>query len=240
MGHAKPPGRKAATSRFPARHRVCALVSGGLDSCVMLAELARRFAVIHPVYMREGLAWEEAEIRALRRYLRALPASVRCSVLPLRVLSLPVGDVYAGHWSLTGRRAPDATTADDAMYLPGRNLLMLSKAAVYCARHKIPVMAVGSLRRNPFTDATTEFLREMARLASVALGWNLRVVAPFHKLSKVAVIGRATKWALPVHLSFSCVSPRLGRHCGRCNKCAERQRAFAGARTPDKTLYADG
>lgn len=227
-------------SRLKRAPSVCALVSGGLDSCVMLAELARAFDTVHPVYVREGLAWEDAELGSLRRYLRALPATVRGRVMPLRVLSLPVGDVYDGHWSLTGRNAPGASTSDDAMYLPGRNLLMLSKAAVYCARHKIPVLALGSLRHNPFADASAGFLRGFARLASVALDWNLRVLTPFRRSTKAAVIRRAMGMALPVHLSFSCVSPRRGVHCGRCNKCAERQRAFAAAKVVDRTRYIGG
>ena len=31
---------------------------------------------------------------------------------------------------------------------------------------------------------------------------------------------------LPGELTFSCLSPRKGRHCGHCNKCAERQTVF--------------
>ena len=31
---------------------------------------------------------------------------------------------------------------------------------------------------------------------------------------------------MPLELTFSCIDPRDGLHCGRCNKCAERQEAF--------------
>ena len=30
----------------------------------------------------------------------------------------------------------------------------------------------------------------------------------------------------PLDLTFSCIAPRDGVHCGQCNKCAERQAAF--------------
>jgi len=38
---------------------------------------------------------------------------------------------------------------DVKMYLPGRNLMLLSKAAIYCALHKIPVIAMVA-RPHPF------------------------------------------------------------------------------------------
>ena len=34
---------------------------------------------------------------------------------------------------------------------------------------------------------------------------------------------------LPLELTFSCISPLRGLHCGHCNKCAERQAAFRDA-----------
>jgi tRNA(Ile)-lysidine synthase TilS/MesJ len=45
--------------------RVAVLTSGGLDSCVLLADLARENTV-YPIYVEFGLAWEKAEQAALR------------------------------------------------------------------------------------------------------------------------------------------------------------------------------
>jgi len=190
---------------------VCVLVSGGLDSCVMLAELAKRYDV-HPLFIRQGLRWEDAELRHLRRFLRAL------SLPPVTVLHLPVRDLYGAHWSVTGRNIPGTTSRDEAVYLPGRNLLLLAKAAVFCAQRGIGTIAIGTLRGNPFADATPRFFRNFARTSGV------RVIAPFHRLTKAQVFRRGR--GLPLHLTFSCLNPTRGRPCGRCNKCAERRRAF--------------
>jgi 7-cyano-7-deazaguanine synthase len=232
------PTNKLSSRRRAQNDSVCALVSGGFDSTVMLAELARRWRYVQPVYIQEGLTWEPAELKHLRLFIRALSDRQHSSIKPLKVLNLPVGDLFSGHWSLTGQRAPDASTPDEAMYLPGRNLLLLSKAAVYCSQRNIPVLAVGSLHHNPFPDASTKFLRDFGRVAGTALGCNLRVIAPFRHLTKAQVVRRAAKLGIPMHLSFSCVAPQQGRHCGRCNKCAERQRAFAQAGVNDMTRYA--
>ena len=213
---------------------VCALVSGGLDSCVMLAALARRYRKVYPVFIREGLVWERAELIHLRQFLRAARIP---RVQSLTVLDLPVRDLYGGHWSTTGRKVPQAATPDQAMYLPGRNLLLLSKAAVFCALHKIDTIAIGSLAHNLFPDATPRFFRDFSKVASAALDFLIRIIAPFRALTKEQVIRRGHRLGLPLHLSFSCISPHRGLHCGRCNKCAERQRAFTGAGVRDKTGY---
>jgi len=212
---------------------VCALVSGGLDSCVMLATLAKQYRKVYPVFIRQGLIWETAEYRALRSYLRA--AGFRHE--PLTVLHLLSNDVYGQHWSTTGRNVPGARTADTAVYLPGRNVLLLSEAAVYCALRRIDAIAVGSLGHNPFPDATRKFFRDFAAAAGCALNSSINIITPFRSLSKAAVVRRGQRLSLPLQLSFSCISPRGGLHCGRCNKCAERQQAFATAAIPDPTKY---
>jgi 7-cyano-7-deazaguanine synthase len=217
------------------KHSVCALVSGGLDSCVMLANLARRYREVHPLFIRQGLVWEPAELVHLRRFLRAAKIP---RVQPLTVLALPVRDLYGAHWSTTGRKVPHATTPDEAVYLPGRNLMLLSKAAVFCAINRIDAIAIGSLGHNPFPDATPKFFRDFAAAAGQALDSHVKIVAPFRSLTKEEVVLHGHHLGLPIHLSFSCIAPRRGRHCSRCNKCAERQKAFVAAHIPDHTKYA--
>ena len=218
--------------------RVCVLASGGLDSAVLVAVLARRHQV-HPVYVRCGLAWERAEEAALRRFLRALGAQRRRHLAPLVRLELPVAPLYGRqHWSLSGRGVPGPRAALASNYLPGRNLLLGSLAAVHCARARIPALALALLGDNPFPDATPGFLRDFGRCASHALGAPIRVRAPFHRLAKDAVIRLGRD--LPLGLTLSCARPRGLRHCGRCTKCAERRTAFARAGVADPTTYVDG
>jgi len=213
---------------------VCALVSGGLDSCVMLATLARQYRKVRPVFIRQGLVWEAAELRSLRSYLRVAPVRHE----PLTTLHLPADDLYGLHWSTTGRKVPPAQTPDAAVYLPGRNLMLLSKAAVFCALEGIDTIAIGSLGHNPFPDATSRFFHDFTVAAGEALHCRLRIIAPFRSLTKEQVVRRGQRLGLPLHLSFSCIAPRRGLHCGRCNKCAERREAFHAAELTDRTRYA--
>jgi 7-cyano-7-deazaguanine synthase len=208
------------------------LVSGGLDSAILLAESLRTRPAVWPLYVRFGLAWEEVELRHLRHFLEALPTP---ALRPLVLLDLPVADLYGEHWGLTGRGVPGADTPDEAVYLPGRNVLLLAKALVWCHLHGVPAVALAPLEGNPFPDATPAFFAAYEEVVNQALGGAVRVLQPYRGLSKVAVLRRGA--GLPLERTFSCIHPVHGRHCGACNKCAERRRAFAEAGLPDLAAY---
>ncbi len=213
---------------------IAVLASGGVDSAILIADQAGRRRVVHPVYIRFGLAWEEIEETHLRRFLDAI--SDDDSIRPLTVFDFPVQDIYGAHWSVSGANTPDDTTPDEAVYLPGRNLLLLAKTTVWCALQGIGRIALGTLRGNPFADSQPEFLSGFAALAGTALGFQIQVVTPFSGLTKAEVLAFGRD--LPLEHTFSCIAPIGDDHCQSCNKCAERRNAFAEANMEDRTWYA--
>jgi 7-cyano-7-deazaguanine synthase len=222
---------------------VAVLTSGGVDSAVLVAAKLAEGRDVQPIYVRFGLAWEEAEQSHLARFLSSLQGTGASRVAPaggrlrpLTILDEPVGDVYGAHWSLTGRAVPDADTPDEAVYLPGRNLLLLAKSTVYCAREGIGEIALGVLAGNPFPDSRRSFYEQMEAVAAAATGRAIRIETPFSRLTKADVLRLGADLAL--EWTFSCIAPVGGIHCGRCNKCGERRRAFAAVSIPDRTAYA--
>jgi 7-cyano-7-deazaguanine synthase len=210
------------------------LISAGLDSAVLAAAEART-SHVHPLYVAAGLAWEEAERAALDRLLRA-PAFA--ALEPPIPLTFTVLDLYpANHWALIGQ-APAFDSPDEDVYLTGRNVMLLSKAAIYCARHDIARVAIGPLAGNPFPDATPEFFATMGRALSLGLGHPIEVATPFARMHKSDVIRLGLELGVPLELTLSCMSPRDGRHCGQCSKCRERRDAFIEAGVDDRTEYA--
>jgi 7-cyano-7-deazaguanine synthase len=211
------------------------LISGGLDSAVLLGESLRGHSAVHPLYLRSGLYWEKVELHYLRRFL----AAIRDPALrPLHILEMPVADVYTDHWSIAGNDVPDADSPDEAVYLPGRNVWLLSKAMIWCHLRRVPAVVLGTLAANPFPDATPAFIAAFRDLVNEAVGGSVRVERPYAGLSKREVLYRGR--SLPLELTFSCLSPVNGRHCGRCNKCGERRKGFADAGLVDRTDYAAG
>jgi 7-cyano-7-deazaguanine synthase len=215
------------------------LVSGGLDSAVLLAQEAARAGgwILQPIYISVGLAWEQAEQRALRAWLGAEPFLARTA--PLVSLAVDMGDVYGpAHWAVDGR-PPGYNTPDADVYLPGRNIILLGKAAVYCAAADINRIVLGTLAHNPFPDATPVFRDTMTRALSLGLAHALAIDAPFATATKADVIRRGIRLGVPLHLTLSCMNPVGQLHCGVCSKCRERHVAFLDAGAPDTTEYID-
>ena len=209
------------------------LASGGLDSAILVGDLARTSPRVQPMYVRFGLVWEETEEAGLRNFLSALKSS---RVAPLKVFECPIREVYGDHWSTSGQATPDANSQDEAVFLPGRNLLLFSQTAIWCHLQGIGTIASGVLAGNPFADATDEYFESIERSVNLALTGKLRFVRPYRSLSKIDVLKRGV--GLPLGETMSCIHPLQGRHCGCCNKCEERRKGFLTAGMADPTTYA--
>ena len=213
------------------------LCSCGLDSAVLLAEVARRDAGgrILPIYVSVGLAWEQEELAMLDRLLLTLPFR---GVQPAAKLAFDMRDVYPPtHWAIRGE-PPGFDTPDRDVYLEGRNVVLLTKAAVFMARAGLARVYIGPLAGNPFPDATPDFFAAMARALSLGLGTSIEIVAPFAAMHKSEVIALGHSLGVPLELTLSCMQPAGGFHCGRCSKCRERRDAFREAGVEDPTRYA--
>jgi 7-cyano-7-deazaguanine synthase len=214
------------------RNDVAVLVSGGIDSAVLTVELTRQFPRVVPIYVKFGLRWERHELAGLRKFLGMVQSP---ALSPLVVLEEPVADIYGDHWSLGGPGIPDQDSADEEVSLPGRNLLLIAKASVWCQIRGVGSLALASLASNPFLDASSEFFEAFQSVLNRGIGEPIRLIRPFEPLSKAEVMLRAVD--LPLEATFSCLDPADGRHCGACNKCEERRRAFRSVGRGDPTRY---
>jgi 7-cyano-7-deazaguanine synthase len=210
------------------------LLSAGLDSAVLAAAEAGHGRV-HPVYVSVGLAWEGQERAMLAHLLATRPYD---ALQPLAALSFPADDLYAPtHWAIAGT-PPAFDTPDEDVYLTGRNVMLLSKAGIYCAQHGLNRIAIGPLAGNPFPDATPEFFASMSRTLSLGLDHEIVIDTPLAHMRKADVVRLGLELGVPLELTLSCMSPRERLHCGACSKCRERRDAFLEVGVPDPTPYA--
>ena len=210
------------------------LLSGGLDSAILLGEALEVYPAVHPIFILTGAIWESAERDQVLRFLDAIGSP---ALRPLVELAFPVADLYGDHWSLTGRGTPDEHTSDEAVYLAGRNVILLTKALLWCHLHAVPELAMATLASNPFPDATDAFYDGMAEAVNRSVDGCVRILRPYAalNLTKAEVLKRGA--SMPLQHTFSCIRPVREMHCWHCNKCAERRRGFADARQPDPTAY---
>jgi len=211
------------------------LLSGGLDSALLIPYIGNAGEPITPVHIRCGYAWEPAEAHCIQRLMKSALAP---RLKPLLTIHFDMRDILPeGHWALTGI-APRYDTADEEVYLQGRNITLLSKAAVLASQLKIKKIAIGLLKGNPFPDATPAFLTAMGRALTLGLAADIQIQTPFATWTKADVVKEARRVGLPFDLTMSCMMPIGGRHCGQCSKCRERHDGFVKAAQIDPTDYA--
>jgi 7-cyano-7-deazaguanine synthase len=219
------------------------LFSGGLDSAVLVADAMRRRGPVRAFYISVGFAWEAEEIAMAARLFARPPFTGS-----FEILRFDMSDVFPPtHWAIRGE-PPAFDTPDEDVYLEGRNVILLSKAAVYAgraasAKATAPRAAIrlllGTLAGNPFPDATPAFFDAMSRALSLGLGTGIAIEAPFASLHKSDVIRKGIELGVPLELTLSCMQPKDGLHCGRCSKCRERRDAFREAGVEDPTTYRE-
>src|SRR5439155_21074625 len=165
------------------------LASGGLDSSILIGHLLRQGRRVQPFYIRTGLLWQAEELPALEQFLAAVATN---DLAKLVVLDLPLADLYDGHWSLTGQNTPAADSPDEAVFLPGRNALLIVKAAVWCQLHGLEELAMAPLGSSPFEDASGDFFRDFQAAVNRGGQRQVRLLRPFGEMNKreVMALGR--------------------------------------------------
>src|SRR6185369_1538502 len=161
------------------------LASGGLDSSILIGHLLRQERQVQPFYIRTGVSWQAEELAGLERFLQAVASK---GLAQLVVLELPLQDLYDGHWSVTGQQVPRADSPDEAVFLPGRNALLLVNAAVWSQLHGIGELAMAPLGTSPFDDASAAFFRDFEAAVNYGGQRELHLARPFGEFNKRQVM----------------------------------------------------
>src|SRR3989338_7782241 len=211
------------------------LASGGIESTVLIDLVRHRRYRAIPLYIRSGYIWETTEIYHLKQLLKSLGGRL---LRDLVILKAPLYSDYPHpHWSLTGNHPPSVRSDASAVFLEGRNLHLIAQASIYCSLNRIPSLHIGVLKTNPFRDGNRHYFSLFQRVLNQSMKAPPLIKTPFLQKTKKEVLQIGSH--LPLHLTWSCLSPYKKCHCGRCNKCAERQDGFKVAGLPDKTKYRD-
>ena len=216
------------------------LLSGGLDSMVAAA-LAREEGFRLLALTIDYNQRHRIEIYSAVRIASALGAE-RHIILPLDLTgfggSALTADVDVPKEGL-GNEIP-------VTYVPARNTIFLSLALGWAEASGARAMFIGvnALDYSGYPDCRPDFIRAFEKLAAIATkagveGEAFSVRAPLLHMSKAEIALEAARLRLDAGLSWSCYDPAPGaKHCGLCDSCRLRSRAFAEAGLPDPTVYA--
>jgi 7-cyano-7-deazaguanine synthase len=219
--------------------RAVVLVSGGMDSAVVLA-IARE----------QGFACHALSVDYGQRHASELAAADRVSTMlgAVEHKTVHVDLRSIGGSALTADiEVPAAgSTGIPVTYVPARNTIMLSVALgwaevlgaddIWCG--------VNAVDYSGYPDCRPEFIAAFEALANLATkagveGHRLHVHAPLIRLSKADIVREGVRLGVDFAATVSCYRADAdGRACGACDACALRREGFAAAGVADPTRYA--
>lgn len=215
------------------------LLSGGMDSAVVLAHARAQGYACHALSVRYGQR-HGAELDAAATVASALGA-VRHKVVAVDLRAI-------GGSALTDAIDVPETPGEGipVTYVPARNTIMLSVALgwaeVLGARDLF--VGVNAVDYSGYPDCRPEFVEAFERLANLATkagveGRGLRVHAPLMRMTKADIVRRGLALGVDFAATVSCYqADAQGRACGRCDACRLRAQGFVDAGVADPTRYA--
>ena len=215
------------------------LVSGGMDSAVVLAIAREQGFSCHALSVRYGQR-HTSELDAAARVAQALGAVQHKTVhVDLRSIG---GSALTDDIDVPEAGGPGIPVT----YVPARNTIMLSVALgwsevlggtdLFCG--------VNAVDYSGYPDCRPEFIAAFEHLANLATkagveGAGFRVHAPLMRMSKADIVREGLRLGVDFAQTVSCYQADAdGRACGHCDACRLRAEGFAAAGVPDPTRYA--
>ncbi|MEM2882905.1 MAG: 7-cyano-7-deazaguanine synthase QueC [Candidatus Bathyarchaeia archaeon] len=214
------------------RKRAVVILSGGPDSSTVAYWAKREGYEVHGLTFDYGQRASRAEIDSAKRIAEGLG-------IPLKIIDLSaLKEVYAGATALCDEGMSMPSAFEPSLIVPFRNAVMLSIAVAHAASIGAEAVLYGAQGSDaPFyPDCRREFFEAFERAARLGTGTSIRIWAPFHYMKKSEVIKLGAKLGVPYGLTWSCYSGGE-KHCGRCESCLNRKRAFEEAGIEDPVAY---
>ena len=127
-------------------------------------------------------------------------------------------------------------------YVPFRNGLFLSSAASIALSNDCGVIYYGAhsddAAGNAYPDCSDEFNKAMDRAIFLGSGQQLRIEAPFVKLTKADVVRKGLELNVPYELTWSCYEGG-DKPCGVCGTCRDRMAAFEANGVTDPLMKGE-
>lgn len=202
-----------------ASNSVLLLASGGLDSTTLAYSLIAQGIDFMPLFINYGQHSSNTELTTLRE---VLPARFR-----EKIEVVDVSAVYRGSSSRLVV-APDLwreRVEDEDLFLPQRNLLILSIGAAFAESRGMTKVYAGFIEthRAPGADCCDPFFEIMDRLMHQS--GQVEIVLPLRRLSKAEVAQLGVKVGAPIGQTFSCLAA-AAIPCGACPNCVDRLQAI--------------
>ena len=221
--------------------KAISVLSGGLDCTIATSVYANDYE-IHAITFDYGQ-------KAFMRELQAAEEICRKMNWAHEVIDLPWLSKISTSSLNTTDDIPEVSADDlddldksrqtaSSVWVPARNMVFTSIAVSYAESIGAEIIIVGWDKEEAatFPDNSKEFLNTFNELIDVGSPEKIRIEAPAIDLDKEEIVDLGVKVGAPMDLSYSCYKGGV-KHCGVCESCMRRKRAFKNVGIEDMAEY---
>lgn len=207
------------------------ILSGGLDSVVMLYEFKDRISTA--IYFSYGSKHTEKE-KSMAEY--------HCKLLCIELKTVELGFFSKLKSALLGNEEMPTGDRTENEYkktvVPFRNGVLLSIACAIAEDMGMKFVYTGI---HPSTghclpDCSIEFAQSMSKAMETGTFMHIRLLSPYADMQKSEIVRRGHYLGVDMSKTYSCYKGK-DNHCGVCGACKERKIAFEQANIKDNTIY---
>jgi 7-cyano-7-deazaguanine synthase len=207
------------------------VLSGGPDSATVAYWAKAQGYQIYPITFNYGQIAAK-EIHAAQKIAQTLGTTSK--IIDLSALK----DIFSGVTPLCNPDIPLTSEFSAPIIVPFRNAIFLSAAVAYAVTVGATQIFYGAQGSDePFyPDCRREFYEAFEKAARLGTCEEITIKAPFSGGKKSELIREGAKLGVPFQLTWSCYRDGA-KHCGVCESCVNRKKAFKEAAVIDPTEY---
>jgi 7-cyano-7-deazaguanine synthase len=210
----------------------CVIVlSGGPDSVTVAYWAKKQDYQIYPITFNYGQIAAK-ETQAAQKIAEKLDTTTK--IIDLSALK----EIFSNVTSLCNTNIPLTSEFSDPIIVPFRNAIFLSAAVAYAVAVGADTIFYGAQGSDePFyPDCRREFYEAFEKAARLGTCQEITIQAPFSGKHKSELFKAGVKLGVPFELTWSCYRDSA-KHCGKCESCNNRKKAFREAGIADPTKY---
>ena len=225
------------------KSKAITVLSGGLDSTVATSYFKDDYQ-LYALTFNYGQKSADMEIKSAKAVCEEIGADHKVIELPW------LSDL--GKSALTSEAVipePGISELDDKensiktalkVWVPGRNIVFTAIANSFAESVGADIIIVGwdLEEAATFPDNSIEFLKAFNQVLDVGSFDKIKIEAPLINMNKIDIVKLGDDIGAPLKLSYSCYKG-FEEHCGVCESCMRRKRAFNRAKIEDKTVYTN-
>jgi 7-cyano-7-deazaguanine synthase len=214
------------------QNKKCVIVlSGGPDSATVAYWAKAQGYQIYPITFNYGqIALKESE--SAKKIAEKLGTTTK--IIDLSALK----EIFSSVTSLCNTDIPLTAEFSAPIIVPFRNAIFLSAAVAYAVAIGANMIFYGAQGSDePFyPDCRREFYEAFEKAAKLGACQEITIQAPFSGKRKSDLFKAGAELRVPFELTWSCYLDR-SKHCGKCESCNNRKKAFQEAGVADPTKY---